>query len=271
MSVLSTASYVAIKSFLEDQAGIVLGEGKEYLVSSRLSRLLPTYNFTNCDQLLDGLKRNHPPGLRTQVVDAMTTNETFWFRDVNHYRVLIEQVLPEFNRSRIRLWSAAASTGQESYSVAITLQNAISQNRLEKNLQYEIVGTDISPSAIKQAQQGRYCGVSIGRGLSDDQRRRYFDDDGQCIEVKAQYKKGVQFKEFNLLTPYTSLGRFDVIFCRNVLIYFSQATKRDILQRLAGSLNVGGYLFVGSTESMYGNEDLFNMIKTPAGLVYQKR
>lgn len=134
-----------------------------------------------------------------------------------------------------------------------------------------IVGTDISTVALAQAREGRYCGLSASRGLADEQRRRYFAQEGDCLSVLPQYRRGVEFREFNLLRPYDTLGRFDIVFCRNVLIYFSAERKRDILERLARVLNPGGYLFLGSTESMNGHADLFEMHNQFGGLVYRRR
>lgn len=268
---LTPVEYRAIHEFLETQAGIRLGAGKEYLVVSRLGRLLPTFGLSAYSELVAKLGELGSTRLQTAVVDAMTTNETFWFRDMAHFRILIDGVLAESKPSRLRVWSAAASTGQEAYTTAICLQDAMQNGRVARNLSYEIVGTDISPTALQEAQGASYCGMAAGRGLSDDQRRRYFHEQGGCIEVLPQYRKGISFRVFNLLKPFDGLGRFDVVFCRNVLIYFSQERKRDIVSRIARSLNPGGHLFLGSTESMSGHEDLFEMRNLAGGLVYRVR
>jgi len=268
---LRPADYDAIHGFLEDQAGIRLGSGKEYLVVSRLGRLLPSLGLTGFSELAQALGNARDPQLRKAVIDAMTTNETFWFRDVGHFRVLVDGILAETRPQRLRIWSAAASTGQEAYTTAICLQDAMQNGRVSRSLGYEILGTDISETALREAQGASYCGVSAARGLSDDQRRRYFREQGGCIEVLPQYRRGVSFRSFNLLQPFDSLGRFDIVFCRNVLIYFSQERKRDIVSRIARALNPGGHLFLGSTESMSGNEDLFEMRSIAGGLVYRVR
>jgi chemotaxis protein methyltransferase CheR len=268
---LTPAEYESIHDFLEGRAGIRLGAGKEYLVTSRLGRLLPMFELAGYAQLVSTLSRPGSGRLQTAVVDAMTTNETFWFRDSAHFSVLIDGILGERNAAPLRIWSAAASTGQEAYTTAICLQDAMQDGRLSRTLSYEIVGTDISPTALTEAQGASYCGVSASRGLSDGQRRRYFREHGGCIEVLPQYRRGISFRSFNLLEPFDALGRFDVVFCRNVLIYFSQERKRDIISRIARSLNPGGHLFLGSTESMSGNEDLFEMRNLAGGLVYRVR
>lgn len=270
-STLSAGDYQAIHDFLEEQAGIRLGAGKEYLVTSRLGRLLPAIGLAGYDELVKRLRSFGSTDIQTKVIDAMTTNETFWFRDVAHFRALVDGILAERKPSRVRIWSAAASTGQEAYTTAISLQDGMQSGRLSRTMSYEIVGTDISPTAVREAQGATYCGVAASRGLSDDQRHRYFRDQGGCIEVLPQYRSGISFRTFNLLKPFDGLGRFDVVFCRNVLIYFSQARKRDIVERIARVLSPGGHLILGSTESMSGNEDLFEMRNLSGGLVYRLR
>ncbi len=268
---LNAADYRAIHDFLERQAGIRLGAGKEYLVVSRLGRLLSSFELDGFGDLAEKLTAFGALRLQTAVIDAMTTNETFWFRDLAHYRVLTEGILAESRPSRLRIWSAAASTGQEAYTTAICLQDAMQSGHLDRSMGYEIVGTDISATALEEARGAAYCGASAARGLSDQQRRRYFVEKGGCIEVAPQYRKGISFRTFNLLKSFDMLGRFDVVFCRNVLIYFSQERKRDILSRIARSMNPGGHLFLGSTESMSGHEDLFEMRNISGGLVYRVR
>ena len=268
---LSSADYQSIHTFLEEQAGIRLGGGKEYLVTSRLGRLLPDLGLSGYRDLVSKLNGFGNSRVQAAVIDAMTTNETFWFRDMAHFRVLVDGLLAESKSSRLRIWSAAASTGQEAYTTAICLQDGMKAGRVSPQLRYQIVGTDISPSALEEARGATYCGVAAARGLSDDQRQRYFRETGGCIELLPQYRKDVSFRAFNLLKPFDSLGRFDVVFCRNVLIYFSQARKRDIVERIARCLNPGGHLFLGSTESMSGNEDLFEMRSIAGGLVYRVR
>ena len=268
---LSSADYQSIHDFLEGQAGIRLGSGKDYLVTSRLGRLLSGLGLSGYGDLVSKLNGFGNKQIQAAVIDAMTTNETFWFRDLAHFRVLVDGIVAESKPSRLRIWSAAASTGQEAYTTAICLQDGMQLGSVPRGLRYEIVGTDISPTALEEAKGATYCGVAAARGLSDEQRRRYFSERDGCIEVLPQYRKDISFRAFNLLKPFDSLGRFDVVFCRNVLIYFSQERKRDIVARIARSLNPGGHLFLGSTESMSGNEDLFEMRSIAGGLVYRVR
>jgi chemotaxis protein methyltransferase CheR len=266
-SKLSADDYAVIHDFLEKQAGIRLGQGKEYLITSRLGRVVRVHGLSDFASLAKALKSPSARRLQIAVVDAMTTNETFWFRDGAHYRMLTDTVLPELRLPRVRIWSAACSTGQEPYSIAMALRDA----RGGTLTQYEIVGTDISPSALQQAREARYCGLSAARGLTEEQSRRFFSRNGDCLDVLPVYRQGVGFREFNLLSPFTGMGRFDVVFCRNVLIYFSAERKRDILERIARLMTPGGYLFLGSTESMNGHADLFEMRSANGGLAYRRR
>lgn len=265
---LAPADYEAIHEFLERNAGIRLGAGKEYLVTSRLGRLIRAHGLADFPALVSQLQAPGSRQLQVAVVDAMTTNETFWFRDPVHYRILTEVVEPQAAGRGLRIWSAACSTGQEPYTLAMVLHEARNGRSPSP---HTIIGTDISTLALAQARQGRYCGLSAARGLSDDQRQRYFEHDGDCLEVRPEFRRGVEFREFNLLRPYDLLGRFDVVYCRNVLIYFSAERKRDILERIARVLNPGGHLFLGSTESMNGHGDLFEMQSHCGGLVYRRR
>jgi chemotaxis protein methyltransferase CheR len=265
---ITPADYEAIHEFLERNAGIRLGAGKEYLVTSRLGRLLRAHGLTDFPELVKQLRAAGSRQLQVAVVDAMTTNETFWFRDPVHYRILTEVVEPQTAARGLRIWSAACSTGQEPYTLAMVLQEARAGRGPIANT---IIGTDISTLALAQARQGRYCGLSAARGLTDQQRQRYFEQHGDCLDVRPEYRRGVEFREFNLLRPFETLGRFDVVFCRNVLIYFSAERKRDILERIARVLNPGGHLFLGSTESINGHGDLFEMQSHCGGLVYRRR
>jgi chemotaxis protein methyltransferase CheR len=264
---LSAESYTALHDFLEQQAGIRLGVGKEYLVTSRLGRVIRDHRLSNFEELVQQLRSFSGKQLQLAVVDAMTTNETFWFRDIAHYRLLTDAIVPALRAPRLRIWSAACSTGQEPYSLAMTLRDACGG----ASGSFEIVGTDISKTALAQAREGRYFGMSASRGLSDEQRRRYFRIEGDCLDVQPQYREGISFREFNLLRPFDGLGKFHIIFCRNVLIYFSSERKRSILERMARVLVPGGYLLLGSTESMNGHQDLFEMCSGHGGLAYRRR
>ena len=263
--------YRAFQAFLEEASGIVLGPGKEYLVTSRLTRLIREYGFGALGEMIRALQGGANPRLRNDVIDAMTTNETFWFRDPPHFRILTEEILPAAKSGRMRIWSAACSSGQEPYSLSMAVQDFALRNPGRLAGGVEILGTDIAQSILNEARQGVYCGMAAGRGLSDEQRQRYFSPEGDCLAVRNEIRQRVLFREFNLTRGFDILGRFDVIFCRNVLIYFSSDMKREILGRMARVLSPGGYLFLGSTESLTGHSTEFEMHSAHGGIVYRKK
>lgn len=269
---ISAEDYEAFRRFLEDACGIVLGDNKHYLVTSRLNRLIREFDLGSFGELMGRLRRERHSKLRERIVDAMTTNETLWFRDTYPFEVLRHYVLPELSKKRpmqLRIWSAACSSGQEPYSISMTLQEYLASRpgSLPSNIQ--IVATDISPTVLQAANSGIYEKMSLSRGLSEERRQRHFIQRGERWEVRPELRSRVSFRELNLLESYATLGRFDIVFCRNVLIYFSAERKRDILTRIARALNPRGYLFLGGSESPSSYCDAFEMVRTPHGVVYQ--
>ncbi|RME35283.1 MAG: protein-glutamate O-methyltransferase CheR [Gammaproteobacteria bacterium] len=259
--------------FLEQSCGIVLGPGKMYLVSSRLAPLLREQGLSGLGELVQRLESGRSRALRVAVVDAMTTNETLWFRDGHPFELLKEEVLERLSGPRagpVRIWSAACSTGQEPYSISMAVQecNEKSPGRLPAGV--EIIATDISPSVLKQAREGIYEELELRRGLSPERRQRFFRDlgDGR-MQVREDIRRRVTFRELNLLQSYVGLGRLDVVFLRNVLIYFSHENKSDILRRVAQALRPPGYLFLGGSEPMASYSDAFEMVRCRRGVVYR--
>lgn len=268
-SVFSSGDYQAFKELLRNASGIDLGDGKEYLVTSRLSGLLQKYNFSSLHELITALSSGCDNRLRSSVVDAMTTNETFWFRDQAHFRLLETKVFSESSGQRLRIWSAACSSGQEPYTISMQAQDYRTRNPGKLIGDVEIVATDISNSILQEARQGVYSGMSASRGLAPDQQKRYFMEHSDGLEVRPEIKRRIRFQEFNLTRGFEALGRFDIIFCRNVLIYFPAAVKQDIIHRMSKILRPGGYLFLGSTESMSSHTKTFKMVAEQGGIVYQ--
>jgi len=266
--VCSAEDYQVFKQFLSSASGIELGDGKEYLVISRLNGLLRQHGLANMKELLAEMTTGRNPKLRASVVDAMTTNETFWFRDAPHFRLLTSKVFAEATNQRLRVWSAACSSGQEPYSISMQVYDYRLRNP-GRLTDIEIVATDISASILNEARRGVYSGLSASRGLDDEQRRKYFSTHAEGYEVKPEMKKQIRFQEFNLTRDFASLGRFDVIFCRNVLIYFPPAVKQDIIHRMSKILRPGGYLFLGSTESMPTSLNAFEMVSEQGGIIYR--
>lgn len=266
--------YQQFRRFLERACGIVLGEGKQYLITSRLTRLMRDENIDSIEALLKALQHGQPQHLHDAVVDAMTTNETSWFRDISPFDVLANEVLPVIaapGGQPIRIWSSACSTGQEPYTISMLIEETIRRQPASPLKNAQIIATDISSSALVTAKRGIYEQSALGRGLNEQRRREFFTPYQGRWQVIEPLRKRVSFRPQNLLENFAGLGKFDVIFCRNVLIYFSPERKSDILNRLAEALNPGGYLFLGASETISGYSDAFDMHRTPAGVVYKRR
>ncbi|MBQ1425456.1 MAG: protein-glutamate O-methyltransferase CheR [Succinivibrionaceae bacterium] len=273
MESISNEQYNDFCNFLEQQSGIVLGTSKQYLIVSRLSPLVSQFNLSSISELIEKAMNVANRQVRLEVIDAMTTNETLWFRDGYPYEMLKETILPELAKthtmSPIKIWSAASSSGQEPYSIAMTCFET-NIPRLKTPAGVQIVGTDISPTMLSLCKQGMYDYIALNRGLSAERKKLFFTKvSEQCMSVNEEIKRLVNFKLFNLLDHYGSMGKFDVIFCRNVLIYFSPQVKSKIINQLAQSLNPNGYLFLGASESVSGLTDRFDMERNERGIVFR--
>ncbi|MCF6337967.1 MAG: protein-glutamate O-methyltransferase CheR [Gammaproteobacteria bacterium] len=271
ISTITTEDYQSFRKFLEDACGIVLGDNKQYLVTSRLTKLISDNEIDSFSTLMKRMKVDGK--LRHCIMDAMTTNETSWFRDVYPFDIFKEKLLPELIKMQprtIRVWSAACSTGQEPYSLSMMVQEYLQSKpgSLSRNA-VQIIGTDISPSVLAVAKSGVYEGVAVSRGLPQERKARFFRETSAGWEVSVDIKKRVSFRELNLMQNYTLLGRFDIIYCRNVLIYFSTELKRDILARMANCLNPGGFLVLGGSESITNYSNEFDLIRWRNGVIYQ--
>ncbi|MEZ9177866.1 protein-glutamate O-methyltransferase [Vibrio kanaloae] len=268
---ISDQEYRDFSRFLESQCGIVLGDSKQYLVRSRLSPLVTKFKLASLSDLLRDVVTGRNRELRVAAVDAMTTNETLWFRDTYPFAVLADKLLPEIaaNKRPIKIWSAASSSGQEAYSMAMTiLETQARRPGMLPNV--SITGTDISASMLDMCRTGAYDNLALGRGLSPERRRTFFEDAGDGrMKVKDNVKRMVNFRPQNLMESYALLGKFDIIFCRNVLIYFSPEMKSKVLNQMANSLNPGGYLLLGASESLTGLTDRFEMVRCNPGIIYK--
>ncbi len=266
---ISAEAYRRFQEFLERNAGIVLGENKQYLVDSRLASILDEEGIATFEELLSKLEGYGSRALREKVIDAMTTNETLWFRDGKPFRLLEEVILPEYAGRPLRIWSAACSSGQEPYSIVFTVESYRERHPGAAPSRVEVVATDLSPSMLRAAKAAEYDAMTVARGLSEQHKERFFDRKGQYWVVKPEFRRMVTFRQLNLQESFSSLGRFDVIFCRNVLIYFAEEAKRDILDRLAQALNPDGYLILGSSESTAGYSDSYRTERYPQGAVFR--
>ncbi len=270
--ILSTEHYDKFRHFLEEACGIVLGENKHYLVTSRLNRLIKEFSFPTISAMLDTLALGTNAQLKERIIDAMTTNETSWFRDTYPYEILRHELLPQFAKkkpSALRIWSAACSTGQEAYSISMTIAEYQMANPGALSTFIEIVGTDISPTVLKMARDGIYDEINVVRGLSEERRNRFLVQQDDKWLVRDAIKAPTRFADLNLFGTYSLLGKFDIIFCRNVLIYFSSESKTDLLNRMAEVLNPGGYLILGGSESPTGYSPAYEMVRYDQGVIYR--
>jgi len=271
---LDDKSYHQFRTFLEQQCGIVLGESKQYLVKSRLAPLMSKFDVASLGELVTRTLSPVERQLRAAVIDAMTTNETLWFRDDYPFKLLKSKLLPDFanRRTPVKIWSAASSSGQEPYSIAMSVLEYQKSNPGSFPRGVQVIGTDISTTMLEHCKYGHYDSLALARGLSPERKKQFFENgDNGMLKVKDEVKKMVSFRPLNLLNSYSLMGRFDIVFCRNVLIYFSPEIKAQIISQIHGTLNEGGYLFLGASESLSGLNDNFDMLRCNPGIVYQKK
>ncbi|GAA6145830.1 CheR family methyltransferase [Thalassolituus maritimus] len=268
---LSGTEYEQFRQRLEALSGILLGDGKEYLVVSRLRKIMRDKGLPSLTELMYCMERDRQ--FQSVVVDAMTTNETLWLRDGHPFEILSKHIYPALAEqgSPIRIWSSACSTGQEPYSIKLT-ELDFRQQSGQRLPAVSILATDLSDTALEAAKQGRYPWMAIRRGMPEIALNKYFEKTGEdewC--VGPELRAGIDFRNFNLNDSYTRLGNFDVIFCRNVLIYFSSERKREILQKMHAALKPGGFLILGASEALSGLANEFEMISCNPGIMYRKK
>lgn len=262
--------------YLEDACGILLAKHKQYLVESRLGKILQEGRYESLGDLVRALQKPGNSQLKESVINAMTTNETLWFRDNHPYEILKNRLLPELAEQargqRLKIWSAACSTGQEPYSISMVLDEYKAQNPGVFRMGEEITATDISTRVLNEARQAEYEMLALGRGLSKDRLQTFFQpgSDGSW-KLNNTIKSRVRFRELNLLGNYIGIGPCDIVFCRNVLIYFSTERKRDILRKIHQTLKPGGYLLLGASESIAELNDIYEMIHCRPGIIYRAK
>jgi chemotaxis protein methyltransferase CheR len=269
---VSPEEYTQLSEYLSTACGIELGDNKQYLVNSRLKALTMQSGCTSIAELLSFVKRDLKAGLRQQLIEAMTTHETLWFRDQYPYEVLKRMILPELARARmpnLRIWSAACSSGQEPYSISMIVEEYRREYPKHPLPNVQIVATDISETILKAAKEGFYEDIALARGLTPDRRAKFFDEHDSRAQVKDFVRKQVTFQQLNLIAPSANIGKYKIVFCRNVLIYFSDKNKSSILDRLANALEPGGYLFLGGSESISRYTTKFEVARYYGGMVFR--
>ena len=257
-----------VRKLLKERSGLTLSAEKEYLLESRLLPIARRHGVSTLTELVAKLKTPGSADLVFSVVEAMTTNETFFFRDKIPFDHLRETVLPALiaaraKEKRIRIWCAAASSGQEPYSIAMMLKSMAAQLR---GYRVDLMATDLSGEVIKRAKQGTYSQFEVQRGLPIQLLVRHFIQAGEAWQIAPEIRDMVQFRTLNLLQDFAPLGMFDVVFCRNVLIYFDQPTKIAVLERMARQMPGDGYLILGAAETVVGLSDAFRPIPDQRGL-----
>lgn len=268
---MKTADFDYVRQFVRTQAAIVLEPGKEYLVESRLMALVRKENFQTVDQLVDRMRSSPMGELHRRVVDAMTTNETSFFRDVHPFEALKKVILPELVQKRraekqLNFWCGAASTGQESYSVLMTIAEHFPEV-LQWN--FNFVATDLSNEVLEQAKSGSYTQLEVNRGLPAPLLVKYFKKQGERWQISDSLRQKVHFKELNLVADWPFMPLLDVVFLRNVLIYFDVEIKKMILSKVRRLLRPGGYLFLGGAETTLNLDDKFERVVIDRATCYR--
>jgi chemotaxis protein methyltransferase CheR len=264
---VTPTEYEYLRKFLKDNSGLDLSADKQYLIESRLLPLARKAGLSGINELVQKLQGGSR-ALITNVVEAMTTNETFFFRDkvpFDHFR---DTIMPDVLKARaarksVRIWCAAGSTGQEPYSLAMCLKE---MGAALAGWRVEIVATDLSQEVLEKAKAGIYSQFEVQRGLPIQMLVKHFKQTGETWQINPELRAMVQHRQLNLLHDFAQLGTFDVIFCRNVLIYFDQETKINIFNRLARQIEPDGFLVLGAAETVVGLTDTFRPIAERRGL-----
>ena len=264
---MTPPDYEYLRKLLKDHSGLDLSADKQYLIESRLLPLSRKSGLAGISEVVQKMKAGSP-SLVAQVVEAMTTNETFFFRDkvpFDHFR---DSIMPEIIKARaarksVRIWCAAGSTGQEPYSLAMCLKE---MSAALAGWRVEIIATDLSQEVLEKSKAGVYSQFEVQRGLPIQLLVKYFKQNGELWQISPEIRAMIQHRQLNLLHDFSQLGAFDVIFCRNVLIYFDQDTKINIFGRLAKTMEADGFLVLGAAETVVGLTDVFKPFPDKRGL-----
>lgn len=260
-----------LSSLLKERSGLVLARDKGYLLESRLLPVARRHGIKGLDELVAAVRARRDAALLRDITEAMTTNESLFFRDIKPFEIFKSKVLPDLMASRqssrtIKIWCAASSSGQEPYSIAMTLKE---EGARVANWRIEIVATDISVEMLEKAKAGSYSQFEVQRGLPINLLLKYFKQIGDKWQIDNALRGMVKYREFNLLDDPATLGSFDIIFCRNVLIYFDQPTKTKVLDRMSRILAPDGFLYLGGAETVIGVTDRFQPLAGYRGVYCQ--
>ena len=276
---ITPAEINSVGKYIHDISGIHLDPSKSYLFETRLGSIVEEHGCSSYEELHLKAKKDASKRIERQIIDAISTNETLFFRDTGPFELLKNKILPEMIdlrapssprlKTTIKIWSAASSTGQELYSVAMTIRDLLGSQLDSYNLR--LLGTDISDSAVKQASYGKYNKFEIERGLPKTTLQKYFTLFGDSWKVKDELRAMVNFRKLNLMLPFTGLGKHDIILCRNVAIYFTLQDRKKLFNKLADCLADDGYLIIGSTESLTGVCSRFIPKRHLRSIFYQKK
>lgn len=270
-NVISASDYETVRTLLRRHAAVVLDDGKEYLVEARLGPLAQKSGFSSLSELMTRLRNGPGAELCQKVVEAMTIHETSFFRDWKPFDALRNTLLPQLLQRRaperkLAIWSAACSSGQEPYTLAMLLRDHFPQ--LE-GWSVRLIATDISNDILARARAGKYTQLEVNRGLPAPALIKHFERKGLEFVAKDYLRNSIDFRQLNLAEPWPDLGQVDVVFLRNVLIYFSEATKRDILERIARLLRRDGYVFLGTGETTLNLSNRFERVPADGAGVYR--
>ncbi|HEY8964630.1 MAG TPA: protein-glutamate O-methyltransferase [Alphaproteobacteria bacterium] len=265
---MKVQDFEVFKAMLYQKSGLVITPDKSYLLESRLAPVIKDFGIPDMEQLTQKLRLSPDPKLVTAVVEAMTTNETMFFRDQKPFDKFRDFVMPNIIKAKgpgcnVRIWSAACSSGQEPYTLGITIKE--NQHKWP-GVTFDILATDLSTDILAKAKEGRYSQFEVQRGMPITLLIKYMVQTGEIWTIKDDIKNMVKFQPFNLLDPMEAMGTFDIIYCRNVLIYFDQQTKAKILEKMSKRLAKYGYLFLGGAETVLGITQAFKPQEGERGL-----
>jgi chemotaxis protein methyltransferase CheR len=266
---LTTENCLFLRQFIQRESGIALGDDKEYLLRSRLSPIVIQEQMASLNELCERIRKGAGKDLRRLVVEAITTHETLFFRDASVFEMLSTSILPDLIKLRgqskeLRIWSAACSSGQEPYSIAMLLREL---GCLDWKI--EIVGTDISSKILERAAEAKFLQIEVNRGLPSKLLLKYFEKNGREWRLTDNIRKMVRFSLFDLRADMRPFGFFDLVLCRNVLIYFDRESRRKILAGIRGVLSPGGYLLLGSSETTYDIDNSFARREVGQASIYR--